>query len=438
MIGIGKGSTQCVNRGAALIYVITVSFIASIVISLMVSRYLYQCYSIRNEFRAIQNSYTAESGIKLALHKLKEKNFLWRTGTLNNDIPIIERPFWGKDDRVRISVVDYFGYLKIECEALSLPKKSASVIIAGQIPESLRYNLMLASEKPLVLDPESKIVGRIKLNQSPQYRGGAINAILETEPGLRLPEPIVGSFKNSIIYLKNLLSSPGRFSIELFSPQVFSPENQLPQNMVFVNDAVLIENKSSCALWSTGGITLAATAMVQISGYTSLNGVIIAAVGPINVLGDVRISNSILYSESAIKITGQATISGVFIAPNIEISQSSRLVEPALLYAGPPFSRGVIMVASEEPIQCSILNLCTGNLIIKEPAEVMGFIYSRAPVSLEGRFRGFLYCQGFYEPSSDTTNTNILLGTIEPPDYDCSIPIIFSEIKKFRPLLWTD
>lgn len=94
-------------------------------------------------------------------------------------------------------------------------------------------------------------------------------------------------------------------------------------------------------------------------------------------------------------------------------------------------------------IYCSIINLCTGGkskIEINENAEIEGIIYSEAPVTLKGKLNGFLSCNGFYEDTGDTTNTNIISGIINPPINPelLSVPLIFPDINEFKIIKWQE
>lgn len=433
------------QRGIALIYVLAITCIVSLLIGIMMSRYMLQQRSIRSSIQKIQNFYTAESGVRKAFYYLrKEKGISWRTGTLVAHKPIKDTVFWQRGDEVELSVLDDCGYIRIKSQVKQKPSKSIEVIAAGILPEALKYTLHVVSENPLILKQGSKIKGRVRLNHEPIFRGGSIDAILETNPSLKLPSALTTPFSNSIGYFRYLLSSPKSFETELFSPQVFSPERPLPGKKVFVNDVVLIENRSRDSRWHAGNhLTIVSTAEVQISGASMMNDVTIIAIGPIKILDNAHVKASKLYSETAIEVREEAIFSGVLIAPEISVAEKANISNPTTLYCGPPFNNGRINLASDSVVYGNVINLCTGKkskIVINHNAEIEGFVYSLAPVTLQGTLNGFLFCNGFDESTADTTNTNILSGVIKPPaDPELlSVPLLFSEIKEFRIIKWQE
>lgn len=433
------------HKGIALIYVIAITCIVSLLIGVMMYQYILQRHSIRSTIQKIQNFYTAESGIKKALYYIKEeKGINWRTGTVLANEPIKDTIFWQKDDEVEISVLDYCGYLKIKSQAKKKPQKTIEVIAAGILPENLKYNLILKSSNPLILKQGSKLKGKIRVNLEPIFQGGSIDAILETNPSVQLPNVETEPFKNSIAFFRHLLSSPKEFDAELFSPQVFSPERPILQKNIFVNDAVLIENRDLDSMWHAGdNLFIASTAEVQISGSAMLNNITITAIGPIKILDKAQVKASRIYSETQIELREQSSFSGVLIAPDIKIAEKAVITNPSTIYCGPPFKKGCIIVNNQNMIYCSIINLCTGGkskIEINENAEIEGIIYSEAPVTLKGKLNGFLSCNGFYEDTGDTTNTNIISGIINPPINPelLSVPLIFPDINEFKIIKWQE
>lgn len=430
------------HKGIALIYVIAITCIVSLLIGVMMHQYILQRHSIRSTIQKIQNFYTAEAGIKKALYYIKEeKGINWRTGTLRANEPIKDTIFWQKDDEVEISVLDHCGYLKIKSQVKKKPLKSIEVIAAGILPENLKYNLILESTKPLILKQGSKLKGKIRVNLEPKFQGGSIDAILETNPSLKLPKVEPGPFKNSIAFFRHLLSSPKEFDAELFSPQVFSPEKPFLQKKLFVNDAVLIENRDLDSMWHAGdNLFIASTAEVQISGSAMLNNITIMAIGPIKILDKAQVKASRIYSETQIELREQSSFSGVLIAPDIKIAEKAVITNPSTIYCGP--KKGHLIIDSKNIIYCNIINLCVGGkskIEINENAEIEGIIYSRAPVTLKGKLNGFLSCNGFHEETGDT-NTNVISGIINPPKNPelLSVPLIFPDIKEFKIIKWQE
>jgi hypothetical protein len=430
------------HKGIALIYVIAITCIVSLLIGVMMYQYILQRHSIRSTIQKIQSFYTAEAGIKKALYYIKEeKGINWRTGTVLANEPIKDTIFWQKDDEVEISVLDHCGYLKIKSQVKKKPLKSIEVIAAGILPEKLKYNLILKSTKPLILKQGSKLKGKIRVNLEPKFQGGSIEAILETNPSLQLPKVEPAPFKNSIAFFRHLLSSPEEFDAELFSPQVFSPENPILQKKVFVNDAVLIENRDLDSIWHAGdNLFIASTAEVQISGSAMLNNITIMAIGPIKILDKAQVKASRIYSETQIELREQSSFSGVLIAPDIKIAEKAVITNPSTIYCGP--KKGHLIIDSKNIIYCNIINLCVGGkskIEINENAEIEGIIYSRAPVTLKGKLNGFLSCNGFHEETGDT-NTNVISGIINPPKYPelLSVPLIFPDINEFKIIKWQE
>ncbi len=443
----GKRLAVNESKGYALLIVITVTFVVSLFIGLMVSQYIYQRHSIKSSIQKIQSFYTAEAGIKKAFYYLKEdpeKGIGWRTGNLIVDNPLKEEIFYHQNNEVEISVVDDCGYLRIKSRAIGKFPKTIEIISAGIFPDELQSNLCLISSKPLVLGAGSQLKGRIKLNQEPIYRGGSIDGMLETNSSLSLPVVLTEPFKNSIKYFRYLLSHPENFDRELFSPQVFSPQRPFRAKKIFVNDAVLIENKNFDSLWCAGdNLILASTAEIQISGATKISNSTIVAVGPVRILDKAVLNSTKIYSETSIELREEAKFSGILIAPEIKVSEKAQIFNSSLIYCGVPFKDGKIVFNNELPICCTIINLCQGKnslIEISSKSEIEGFIYTLAPIKHLGKISGFVYCQGFYNPpiTEDTTNTNVLSGVIQPmpaPEY-FTIPLIFQEIKDFKIIQW--
>ncbi len=437
------------SKGYALIIVIVVTFIVSLFIGLMTTRIIYNRYSIKNQIQKIQSLYTAESGIKKAFYYLKEgpkKGIEWRTGNNILDRPIRERLFYNKNGETEISVLDDCGYLRIKARALGRYPKLIEIMVAGIVPEELKKNLFMVSDKPLILGNRAQLKGLIKINQEPIFRGGSIEGIIETDASLSLPIVSTNPFTNSIDYFRYLLSRPGEFERELFSAQVFSPQREFPARKIFANDAILIENKNFDSLWNASeNLTIASTAEIQVSGLTKIKNSTIIAIGPVKILDKTNIKFSKIYSETSIELGDEADFSGVLIAPEIKILNRAKVSQPSVLICSPPLKNGRIIFNSKAPAYCSIINLCSGNnsfIEIKEYAEIKGFIYSIAPIKHNGRVNGFVYSCGFYglPLTEDTTNTNVLNGIIQPPpdsDY-LTIPILFNNIRDFKVIQWQE
>jgi hypothetical protein len=434
------------SRGFALIFVIIIAFIASLLTSLMMSRYLMQRRSARTVVKKIQDFYTAEAGIKMAVYYLTrddKKGVDWRTGSFLADKPEKERVFWNKNDEAEISVIDDGGFIRIKSRAKN---KVIETLVAGLLPEDMKVNLCLVGGKALILAPGGKIEGKARLNLEPQFRGGAINAILETNPSLQLPPVQSKPFKEAIGFFGYLLSSPKAFETELFSPQVFSPHRPFPKQKLFVNDAVLIENNDPNTWWSAGrNITIAATAEVQVSGAAGLNGLTICAIGPVKILDRVKILNGRIFSQSRIELREEASFSGILIAPEITVAEKATITDPSIIYCGPPFTSGKIEIIGENSVSASVIALSSAkgsSFIIGPKAKLTGFIYSLIPINHQGEIAGSVYCTGFTDPSitSDTVNTNILSGVIKPPEDTVRLllPVVFPNIKEFRVINWQE
>lgn len=437
------------HRGIAMIYVIAITGIISLTIGIMITQYVMHVHSIRSSIQKTQSFYTAEAGIKKALYYLTEdpeKGFEWRTGDHFNDEPITEKVFYNRNDEVEISVLDDCGYLRIKSRTKNKPGKLIETLIAGLVPNSMKNNLYVVSTKPLILNSGSWIKGTVKLNREPVFHGGSIDAILETNSSLSLTPVLNKTFVNSIHYFRYLLSTPGIFNAELYAPQVFSPENPFKTRTLFVNDAVLIENRNYDSLWYAGNnLTIASTADVQISGLTSMSNITIIAIGSVKILDNARVKSSRIYSETGIELREEAEFTGVLIAPEIKIAEKARLYESTILYCGSPLKRGKMIFRNELPCFCNIINLCTGkdsHVEISRCAKIEGFVYSRAPITHLGEISGFVFCNGFFEDpiTQDTTNKNIVSGIIKPPDSLRSflIPVVFQEIEDFKILKWQE
>jgi len=437
------------SKGYALIIVVVVTLIVSFFIGLMTAQIIYNRYSIKNQIQRIQSLYTAESGIKKALFYLKEdpkKGIEWRTGNPLSDRPIKEKLFYNKNEETEISVLDDCGYLKIRAKAMGRYPKFIEAMVAGIIPDELKTNLCMVSDKPLILGNRGQLNGRIKINQEPVFRGGGIEGIIETDATLSLPVVSANLFTNSINYFRYLLSRPGEFETELFSAQVFSPQRKFMAKKFFVNDAILIENKNFDSLWNAGeNFTIASTAEIQISGLTKIKNSTIIAIGPIKILDKTNIKFSKVYSETSIELGDETDFSGVLIAPEIKILNRAKTTQPSVLFSGPPFKKGRIIFNSRARAYCNAINLCSGSnsfIEIKEYAEIEGLIYSIAPIIHNGKINGFVYSSGFYglPLTEDTTNTNVLNGIIQPlsdSDYFI-IPVLFNNIRDFKVIQWQE
>lgn len=433
------------HKGIALIYVLAITCIVALIISVMMSQFMLQRHSIKSEILEVRNFYLAEAGVKKALYYLgEEKGIDWRTGTYVADQPITDSVFWQKNDKVEISALDDAGYISITSTVKGKNSKSIAVTAAGIMPQELCYSLYLVSDKPLILREGSKLKGRVRLNHEPIFQGGSIDAVLETNQSFQLPPALTGSFSSSISYYKYLLSSPKIFEKELFSPQSFSPEKPITAKSIFVNDLVLIENNNHDSIWLAGNNqTIVSTAEVQISGTTTMNNVTIIAVGPIRILDNAQIRSSKLYSETAIEVREDAAFSGVLIAPEIIVSEKAKILYPSNLYCGPPFDHGRISINSDSTFWGNIINLCTSNksrTVIDHNTEIEGLVYSYALVTLKGTVSGHMFCKGFHESAADTSNTNILSGVIKSSSNPklITIPFLFSEITEFKVIKWQE
>jgi len=439
----GKGKSS----GVALVLVIAVTFLVSLLIGLMMTQYILKRRQIQTVRQKIQAFYTTEAGLKKALYYLRHaeiKGSSWRTGDFFQDSPIREKVFYDRDDEAEISVLDDFAFLRIRSRAVGQIDQPLQVLIAGVMPEAMKSNLLLVSAQPLILYAGSQLNGLIKLNHEPIYQGGAVNGILETGTTLTLPDILDKPFSSSAEYMKYLLGHPQYFEVELHSPRVFSPQNPLPANRVFVNDAVLLENRDPDLSWRPkNNLTLASTAEIQISGWTIIANAKIAAIGPVRFLDNSKVISSYVYSETGIEITGSANISGMLIAPEIKISKEARCLNPTIIYCGPPFKAGRITLNNDSLNQCCIVNLNAGKnsrTEIIRPAKLEGLVYSRAPITLSGEVTGYVFGQTFYEANllPDTTKTNILTGIIKQADTSdvLTIPVIFEGIRDFRIIQW--
>ncbi len=437
------------SSGIAMIYVIAVSGIVALMVGIMITQYIVHTHSIRSSIRKVQDYYTADAGMKKAFYYLRndaDKGIEWRTGDLFQDEPIKEKVFYGRDDEVEISVVDDCGYLRIRSQTIRKPGKLIEILVSGVVPDNLKNNLYVASSKPLILNTGSQLEGTIKLNHEPQFHGGRIDGLLETNNALSLPPLLTKTFTNSVNYFRYLLSTPDLFAAELFSPQVLSPENPIPARKVFVNDAVLIENREYDSLWRAGNnVIIASTADVQISGATKMTDVTIIAIGSVKILDKAVVKSSKIYSESSIELREEAEFSGVLLAPEIEIAEMARTFDPTLIYCGPPFKHGKMIFSSELPTHCNVLNLCSSTkslIAVSERAKIDGFMYSLAPITHRGEIGGFVYCRGFHEKpiTEDTTNTNIVSGIIRPADTlkTFFIPSVFQDIRDFKIIKWQE
>ncbi len=430
-------------KGIGMIFVIAITGVVSLIVGLMMSKYITHTRSIRTLKQKIQSFYTAEAGIKKAFYYLKEdeeKGIEWRTGSIIQNIPIKQKIFYDKNDEVSISVVDDCGFLRIRSQTVGGPRKAVEVLVVGIVPDNLKNNLYLVSSKPLILNSGSSLKGKIKLNHEPIFQGGSIDGVLETNSSLSLPPLITKTFTNSINYFRYLLSTPDNFAVELFAPQIVSPEQPLPAREVFVNDVVLIENSNYDTIWNAGSnVKIASTADVQISGSTKINDACIVAIGSVKILDNACVKSSKIYSESSIELRKDATFSGVLIAPEIEIAERAQLFEPTIIYGGLPFKRCKMIFSNRLPIYCNIINLCTAKSFVEitENTQIEGFVYSHAPIVLKGEINGFVYCQSFQESpvtGGDTTNNNIICGTIRPPDSakSISIPVVSADVRDFK------
>jgi hypothetical protein len=437
------------RRGVAIIYVIVISGIVSLIIGVMMTRYILHRQSIMSSFEKIRMFYTAEAGIKKAYYYLQEdetKGFTWRTGNLIEDEPLSEHVFYQREDEVMLSVVDDCGFLRIKSRAKGKFPKTISVLVASTIPEDMRDNLHVSSPKPLILNAGSQLKGTVKLNHEPLFHGGGIDGVLETNPSLPFPGIINTSFVNSIHYFRYLLSTPHYLNTELFSAQVFSPENPLPGREIFVNDAVLIENRDTDSVWQIrSDIIIVSTAEVQISGFTEMRNATIIAIGPVRILDNAELRLSRIYSETSIELRQDTRFSGVLIAPEIHIAERAQILNPSTVYCGSPLKQGRMMFYSELPVYCTVINLCSDKnsmIEIADHAKINGFIYSQAPITHKGEISGFVYCKGFHdEPvTQDTLNTNIISGIIKPIESveSMSLPVIFQTVEAFKTIQWQE
>jgi hypothetical protein len=436
-------------KGIAMITVIAITGLMTLLISLMMIQHFMRRSAIKSAIHNVQNFYTAESGIKKAFYYLTKdetKGIQWRTGDLFSDSPLEENIFYNRNDRVEISVIDDCGCLRITSRVKANPPKLVEIVAAGEVPDNLKCNLQLVASKPLILASGSHVSGRVRVNQELIFQGGSIDAVIENSSSLSMPSVLTKPFGNAIQYFRHLLSDPGSFGCELFSPQIFSMQRPFLSQGIFVNDMVLIENRSTDSTWHVAdGLTIASTGEVQISGKTRMNHATIVAIGPVKVMDQSEIKTSKIYSETSVELRDQASFSGVLIAPEIRISDKARLLYSTLLYSGSPFKDGRMSMDSEAPIYCTIFNLSGGKnslLEISLRTKVTGFIYARAPITLRGEVEGCVLCQGFHENpvTPDTTNTNIISGTIRPAQSAVSLflPVVFSEINDFRILEWVE
>jgi hypothetical protein len=428
------------QRGAALIYVIAVSGIVALIIGILMTQYILQSRSVSASIQSVQSYYSAEAGVLKTQYYLTEtKGIQWRTGM---DSSIVERVFCSHGDRVEISVADDCGFVKIRSRAKDATGRTIELLAAGIIPDSACVNLCVHTEKPLILGTGSRVNGVVRLNQTPLFQGGSIEGLLETNSDITLPPLLNTSFARSIDYFRTALSEPEYFARELISPQVFSPDNPLPATHVYVNDAVLIENSTTDSVWHVGSdLKIASTAIVQISGSTALENTEIMAIGTVKILDKAELNGARIFSLSGIELADDVSFSGVLIAPYIMVTDRAIISQPSVVYCGLPFESGKISILSDNPVHCCIFNLrqAESYIIIDERAQVRGLVYSRAPITLKGEVKGCVYCSGFYdEPvTQDTTNTNILSGTIDTLS-GFVIPLVFENIKKFNILQWRE
>lgn len=437
----------CHSKGAAMLYVIVFIMLVSLLIGLMTTQYITHRRSLYTAKRKIQDLYTVEAGVKKALWYLSgntDKGITWRTGTVLQDTPIIEKVFFALDEQVRLSVLDDCGFVRITSETFYRPGAKMEVTIGSHVPEAFRTNLYITAPKPLILQTGSYVRGMVKVNKTPLFRGGGIEGVIETDESLSLPPILTQSFTQSIAMFQYWLTSPHVIDRELFSPQVFSPENPLPCGSLYVNDAVLVENQDMDSIWTAGNHNMIiSTADIQISGYTRLDNVCLLAYGSVSLLDSVQVIGSRIYSEAGIHLGHNVRYSGVLMAPQITVTDHARVIEPSLLYCGGTFKSGMIVLSSNIPQYCTIINLCSdkdSRIEIPYGSTVNGFVYSKTPIMHRGTINGYVFCNGFYEETTyeDTTNHNILSGVINPPEDDQSltIPLLFHETSDFRIIKW--
>ena len=431
-----------------MLYVILVIGLIALIASIMMTQYLSRLQSIKRTVLTLQSRYNAEAGIKKVLYLMfNDVNYspLWRTGDLIEDCPVKVGLYHDQADSNLISVVDQCGYIKIKSSTLSGQRKTVEAVFAGCLAENQQVNLYCASTIPLTLSAGSQAKGLIKLKQSPVFQGGSLEGILETNEGLN-PMPInTTGLSTAIRYFKYLISSPIIFNTELHSPQVFTPENRIPGTKVFINDAVLIENRNQDSVWHVGiGITLVSTAEIQVSGNTLMSNALLTGVGSIRLLDQAVLDNSMIYSEESIELGDSSVFSGVLIAPQIKISDHARLKDHALVYCGAPFENGCFYVAGTETLSANMINNCAGKKSIIDIGTfslVQGMVYSQTVISLRGVIQGYVFARNFcerFEPE-DTTSRNILCGRIMPLEHaDIPIPIVFSDIKRLKMRSWQE
>lgn len=439
------------SRGVALLYVIAVSGIIALLIGFMMTQYILRTRAIDAAVRMTQSFYTSEAGIKMAFYYLSltgatDKGITWRTGSIMADEPLRIKVFDTRDDEVLLSVMDDCGFLKIRSQTAGSVPHIIELRVAGILPEKLKSNLMLRSDKPLILTSGGRLMGTVTVNQTPLFQGGSIEGVLETNDALQLPQLNNNGFVLWVNYCRQLLATPTLMTTELFSPQVFTPESPPPSKALYVNDAVLIESDHSDDEWSVGNdMLIVATAEVQISGNANMSNAAITAIGPVRILDDVNLRNSRVYSETSIEIRGNAVFSGVIIAPHIMVGEQAQIINPSVLYTGKPFANGNMHIMNDTPLECTVINLTHGEkskVKIEERAKITGLLYSHAPVTLRGEIAGYVYCHGFLdeEHARDTTNTNILAGTIRPPDtlMPFLIPVVLTDIQDFSIIEWKE
>lgn len=421
-----KGRSNRFESGFALPSILLLILVISLIGVLSIRIVSFRKQVTLRELAKFKAELAAQSAVAEALATLDEKESLSFSSQLRK-----ETFSGGEQGTVDLSVDSWGAFLRVRSSAIvGAVRKERVALVGGQTQDLIPQALIFAnSDHELVFTGSARVRGDITVNR----RGISFDNRSQTTIGStfvdgkieRTESPQLPGFENLL-----LREEIGRFDDLLVkgspsssrSVSILKGDEHMP--MEICGDAV---PDSSDLLTISGDAVLRGSLVrrarpliivvrgnVTIAGSAELKGLVaVVADKHIRILRGASTLHAILYSKMKIEQEAGSEITAQLIAPRIIIEEGARTMYPSVVVS---YSSTIVQdpdasVTLKKMARVEGSVLCIGSraetknpsLVIESGATVVGLVYCRGIITLEGRVFGSVFASDFYFFESPTS-----------------------------------